>query len=416
VRSVADLPSGVKLRSDGRLTGGAACYRRPLPLNFAVHVFRSRFLPMAELNADSHGRRTISTVLLSALVATASLLVVLVPRSAAAVGVNDLEAQATAISQKLIQEQLQIDAYRQQYSVTSERVAADARSITQIGQQISHDRELISAKSREIRQQAIRSYINGGAQGSGTNFAMFSGSADRAQAASEYNGIAVGNITTVIDELRTGQNVLEDHEMALRQQQARDRSDQTQRATALSQANQTGQQLQGVQAQVTGKLATAVAQQAVAQQAAAASAVAAAQQTAVHASPAKSAPTTAPPASSSSTTNGSTTVPTNVPTTVGGSAGGGSTNTTDPALNPFLQCVVQAESGGNYGAVSPDGQYMGAFQFSQSTWNTAAQAAGRPDLVGVPPNRASKADQDTVAVALYALDGQQPWLGDRCSS
>jgi peptidoglycan hydrolase CwlO-like protein len=371
---------------------------------------------MAELNADNHGRRIVSTVLLSALVATASLLVVLVPRPAAAVGVNDLKAQATAISQKLIQEQLQIDAYRQQYSVTSERVAADARSITQIGQQIGHDRELINAKSRELRQQAIRSYVNAGAQASGTNFAMFSGSADRAQAASEYSSIAVGNITTVLDELRTGQSTLEVHEAALRQQQGRDRSDQTQRATALGQAGQTGQQLQAVQAQVTGKLATAVAQQAAAQQAAAASAVAAAQRTAVSTAPARSAPTTAPPASTSSTSGGSTNVPTTVGGTVGGTPGGGSTNTTDPALNPFLQCVVQAESGGNYGAVSPNGLYMGAFQFAQSTWDTAAQAAGRPDLVGVPPNRASKADQDTVAVALYALDGQQPWLGDRCSS
>ena len=78
--------------------------------------------------------------------------------------------------------------------------------------------------------------------------------------------------------------------------------------------------------------------------------------------------------------------------------------------------MVQAESGGNYGAVSPNGLYMGAFQFSQSTWNTAAQAAGLPNLVGVPPNRASKAEQDSVAVALFALDGDQPWLGDRCSS
>jgi hypothetical protein len=59
---------------------------------------------------------------------------------------------------------------------------------------------------------------------------------------------------------------------------------------------------------------------------------------------------------------------------------------------------------------------MGAFQFSQSTWNVAAQAAGRPDLIGVPPNQASKADQDTLAVVLYSLDGQQPWLGDRCSA
>jgi len=96
----------------------------------------------------------------------------------------------------------------------------------------------------------------------------------------------------------------------------------------------------------------------------------------------------------------------------GGGAGGAST---DPALNPFLQCVVQAESGGNYAAVSPGGTYMGAFQFGQSTWDLAAQAAGLPGLVGVPPNTASRADQDTVAVALYALDGQQPWLGDRCA-
>ena len=90
-------------------------------------------------------------------------------------------------------------------------------------------------------------------------------------------------------------------------------------------------------------------------------------------------------------------------------------NLSDPALNAFLTCVVQAESGGDYSIVSPNGLYMGAFQFSQSTWNTAASAAGLGLLVGVPPNEATQAEQDTVAVALYALDGQQPWLGDRCS-
>ena len=77
--------------------------------------------------------------------------------------------------------------------------------------------------------------------------------------------------------------------------------------------------------------------------------------------------------------------------------------------------MVQAESGGNYGIVSPNGLYMGAFQFSQSTWNTATAAAGLGLLVGVRPNEATKAEQDSVAVALFALDGQQPWLGDRCS-
>jgi len=59
--------------------------------------------------------------------------------------------------------------------------------------------------------------------------------------------------------------------------------------------------------------------------------------------------------------------------------------------------------------------YMGAFQFSQATWNMAATAAGRPDLVGVAPDVASKADQDAMAVALYDLDGEHPWF-DPCRS
>jgi hypothetical protein len=77
--------------------------------------------------------------------------------------------------------------------------------------------------------------------------------------------------------------------------------------------------------------------------------------------------------------------------------------------------VVQHESGGDYQAVSPDGLYMGAFQFSQPTWNEAAQLAGLPGLIGVRPDTASKADQDTLAIALYAADGEQPWY-DPCSS
>ena len=67
-----------------------------------------------------------------------------------------------------------------------------------------------------------------------------------------------------------------------------------------------------------------------------------------------------------------------------------SPNMIDPTLNPFLQCVVRVESGGNYQAVSPNGLYMGAFQFSQPTWNYAAQASNWAILIGVPPNRASR--------------------------
>ena len=77
----------------------------------------------------------------------------------------------------------------------------------------------------------------------------------------------------------------------------------------------------------------------------------------------------------------------------------------------FLACVRQRESGGNYGAVSPGGTYMGAYQFAQSTWNGTAQMAGRPDLVNVKPNLASPADQDQMAITLYRSAGAAPWGG-----
>jgi len=79
--------------------------------------------------------------------------------------------------------------------------------------------------------------------------------------------------------------------------------------------------------------------------------------------------------------------------------------------DPFLSCVRQRESGGNYGAVNPSGPYLGAYQFLQSTWNVTAAHAGRGDLVGVPANVASAYDQDEMAWALYQWQGKGPWGG-----
>jgi len=77
----------------------------------------------------------------------------------------------------------------------------------------------------------------------------------------------------------------------------------------------------------------------------------------------------------------------------------------------FLACVRQRESGGNYGAVSADGLYRGAYQFHQATWDSVARMAGRGDLVGVPANLAGPADQDLLAVTLYRSSGAAPWGG-----
>jgi hypothetical protein len=77
----------------------------------------------------------------------------------------------------------------------------------------------------------------------------------------------------------------------------------------------------------------------------------------------------------------------------------------------FLACVRRRESGGNYSVVSSNGLWYGAYQMTRQTWDSTARHAGRPDLVGVPPNLASPADQDQLALDLYRWQGKAPWGG-----
>jgi Transglycosylase-like domain len=82
--------------------------------------------------------------------------------------------------------------------------------------------------------------------------------------------------------------------------------------------------------------------------------------------------------------------------------------------DPFLTCLRRVESGNRYHIDSPGGQYHGAYQFLQSTWDGTARHAGRSDLVGVDPHTASPATQDDMAWALYQWQGKQPWAGSGC--
>jgi hypothetical protein len=82
------------------------------------------------------------------------------------------------------------------------------------------------------------------------------------------------------------------------------------------------------------------------------------------------------------------------------------------APGDFLSCVRNRESGGNYGVYNEGGSgASGAYQFLPGTWNAIAEAAGRPDLVGVDPAQAAPSDQDAMAQALYSEQGSAPWGG-----
>jgi peptidoglycan hydrolase CwlO-like protein len=318
--------------------------------------------------------------------------------------VSHLKAQAAQIAQNLVLEQLQIGTYQQQYDVDLAKVQRDQAEIRSSEDKIQADLHRVSRDRKRLQTEAVSAYINWSPEFGGTTMAaMFEGNQNKRLARVVYQEVATGDIALTIDALRTDEDELKAERAELDQQQTRDEATTNQEATLASAAKQTGAELESEQSQIKGELVVAVAQQQAAEAAAAAAAVRAAQAAAAAAATSTTSPPTSPTTASAPQPPPATT------TTVPGTG----TSPGDPTLPPFLQCVLQVESGGNYDAVSPGGTYMGGFQFSQPTWNEAAQLAGMPQLINVPPNKATPAEQDDLAIALYEADGEQPW-NDSC--
>jgi hypothetical protein len=331
----------------------------------------------------------------ASLVVALPALTVLPARPAAADQVSDLKSQAAQIAQDLVLEQLQIGAYQQQQELDSVKVRQDEAQIGSTEDQISSDVSRVDRDHKRLEVEAVSAYVNMIPEADGGQN-VFAGNLSDAFARTEYVVVTSGDTSLAIDTLRTDENGLQAERSALEQQEAQDRAATNQESAQANAAAQKQVELNSKQSEITGALAVAVTQQQATQAAAAAQAVRAAEAAAAaSASRVSSAPQSAPAATATS------------------SAGGSAGTSGDPALPPFLQCVLRVESGDNYGAVSPGGAYMGGFQFSQPTWNEAAQLAGMPQLINVPPNEASPAQQDDLAIALYNADGQQPW-DDSC--
>jgi hypothetical protein len=307
--------------------------------------------------------------------------------------VSDLKAKAAQVAKDLVLQQLQVDTYQQQYGADVTKVQQDEAAIASTESQIQSDANRVSRDRKRLQSEAVWAYIHLGGDASGTPTIFENQTVAPTRA--EYEDVASGDIALTIDAVHMDQNRLQTERATLAQQKAQDQATTNQEATLTAAARNTASSLEAQQSEITGQLAVAVAQQQAAQAAAAASAVRAAQAKAT--------------AAAATTSRVSATTSTVVPASAIG------TSTVDPQLPPFLQCVLQAESGGDYQAVSPDGQYMGGFQFSQSTWNEAAQLAGMPQLINVPPNEATPAQQDDLAIALYNADGEQPW-NDQCAT
>jgi peptidoglycan hydrolase CwlO-like protein len=370
-------------------------------------------------------RRAVATCPVVLVGAITTALVVVPPAPAGADQISSLQAEATQISQQLIQEQLQVGALQQQYAVATQKLQQDAQAIGQTEAQLDRAQRQVQRDRSLLRKEALVAYTTDSAASLGGVQQLFGGNGKNAAVETEYEQMVSGEVSNRIDDVRNDENSLRAVEGTLQHEETLDQATASRQADLAQQATNTQAQLEALQSKVTGQLAAAVAQQEAAQAAAAAAAVRAAEAAAAAKQAAAATPATPVPAASAGAQQSSSAPAPAQPSAPAGSvspsaapssgSGGGPQVLSDPTLPPFLQCVIQAESGGNYGAVSPGGTYMGAFQFSQATWNEAAILAGLPQLVGVPPNEASPADQDALAIALYTADGEQPWY-DPCTS
>jgi peptidoglycan hydrolase-like protein with peptidoglycan-binding domain len=73
----------------------------------------------------------------------------------------------------------------------------------------------------------------------------------------------------------------------------------------------------------------------------------------------------------------------------------------DRGATAVLARIAQCESGGDPTIVSSSGRYRGKYQFTRATWRSLG---GTGD-----PAKASEAEQDRLALALYEQRGTAPW-------
>lgn len=66
-----------------------------------------------------------------------------------------------------------------------------------------------------------------------------------------------------------------------------------------------------------------------------------------------------------------------------------------------MEAIAACESGGDPEAVSPEGAYMGLYQFDQGTWESVGGSGS--------PTEASAAEQTYRAALLYSESGSSPW-------
>jgi peptidoglycan hydrolase CwlO-like protein len=289
-----------------------------------------------------------------------------------------------------------VDAAAQRWFDAQNKAASIDAHITQLEHDISSAEQRVAAAKFVASARALRMYENASLQFAditGENAIDLARSAQLMDHANAQNINAVNELTASIDNLHAQRKAVD--------------AERAHQAKALKQVAAERDALDSQLASLEAKAARED------QAAAAAAAAAARTRQAVSRAAATAAPT-APVAHTVSADTAPPPPPPPAPPPNPPSNPPPPSRGVNPHHNdPFLVCTRARESNGDYSVVSADGQYYGAYQFLPSTWDVTANHAGRGDLVGVLPNRASEYDQDEIAWTLYQWQGKAPW-GGRC--
>jgi hypothetical protein len=149
--------------------------------------------------ARYHSMRAIQLVV--ALATAASIVLLPLQHPAGASSVSSLQQRANQLSEQLVQAQLEVDGYQQQYSVATERVSADQKAIAGIQAKIASDKTQIIESTHAVRQLALLTYVYNDGESASSEAGLFSENVKTAQAANEYVNISVGDLDEAVANL-----------------------------------------------------------------------------------------------------------------------------------------------------------------------------------------------------------------------
>jgi cell wall-associated NlpC family hydrolase len=187
-------------------------------------------------------------------------------RPASADSLSGAQAEAAQINAQLQTDAQKVDELSQSYDAALQSVHQIDASLSRTKAAIGRDARLVSLDRRNLRRDAVDAYMSG--SDTGALQSMFGGTGQQTVVTDEYRSVASENISAAVDTLDAAENRLSTEQSKLQSTQAQADAALAQVSTSRQAAAATVAAQEATLSEVTGRIATLVAQQQAAEQAA----------------------------------------------------------------------------------------------------------------------------------------------------